>query len=134
MEEAVVYSLIGIAQPDYGEGNVALGHMLEEIIPRLEHVTMFSWTGKSLPYNSCLPARLAVYSQPPFAPPAIEDAKMDARIMTLGNSVSRTWTDATLLHAWITHLLLTRFSHHRLLLLCIIFTVKKLGIQIFGKS
>ena len=54
------------------------------------------------------------------------------RVAALGNSVSRTRTDATLFHARITHLPLARFSHRRLLLPCVVSTVKKLGVQNFG--
>ena len=83
-EEDVAYSLIGMfksdIRPDYGEGYAALGHLLEEIVARSSDVTVLAWTGQSSPYNSCLPATLAVYSQPPGTLSAIEDTQMDGRV------------------------------------------------------
>ena len=70
VEEDVAYSLIGIFEsdirPHYGEGDAALGHLLEEIVARWGDVTVLAWTGKSSPYNSCIPATLSVYSQAPL--------------------------------------------------------------------
>ena len=136
VEEDIAYSLIGIfksdIRPDYGEGDAALGHLLEEIIARSGDVTVLSWTGQSSSYNSCLPATLAVYNQPPFSLPPIEDAYMDAHVGELGRSVPR--TDAILICDRITRLPPARFSNCRLLLPCIVFTVKKLGVQNFGEG
>ena len=134
VEEDVAYSLIGLFKSDiiprYGEGDAALGHLLEEIVARSGDVSVLDWTGTSSPYNSCLPATLAVYSQPPFALPPIETSEMDARVAGLGNSVSQ--TEAILLFNQITRFPPARFSNRRLLLPCLIFAVKKLGIQDFG--
>ncbi|KAF8552374.1 hypothetical protein OG21DRAFT_1443645, partial [Imleria badia] len=134
VEEDVAYSLIGIfksdIRPHYGEGDAALGHLLEEIVARSREVTMLAWTGKSLSYNSCLPASLAVYSRPPEASPAIEDAEMDVRVAALRNSLSQ--TDANLIYGRITRLPPAFFANRRLHLPCVIFVVKKLGVQPFG--
>ncbi|KAF8547157.1 WD40 repeat-like protein [Imleria badia] len=81
VEEDMAYSLIGIfksdIRPHYGEGDVALGHLLEEIVARSGEPTVLDWSGKSSPYNSCLPATLAVYSQNPSVSPLIQDDDMD---------------------------------------------------------
>ncbi|KAI6156808.1 hypothetical protein BKA82DRAFT_148345, partial [Pisolithus tinctorius] len=65
VEEDIAYSLIGIfkseIRPHYDEGAEALGHLLEEIVDRSGEVTVLAWSGKSSPYNSCLPASLSVY-------------------------------------------------------------------------
>ena len=134
VEEDVAYSLIGIFKSDiiprYGEGDAALGHLLEEIVARSGDVSVLDWIGTSSSYNSCLPATLAVYSQPPFALPPIKTSETDVRVAGLGNSVSR--TDATLLYNQIARLPPARFSNRRLLLPCVVFTVKKLSVQNFG--
>ncbi|KAI9569843.1 hypothetical protein HD554DRAFT_2327802 [Boletus coccyginus] len=136
VEEDIAYSLIGIfksdIRPDYGEGDAALGHLLEEIVARSGEVTVIAWTGKSSPYNSCLPSTLAVYSQRPYASPAIEDAEMDVRIAALRNSLSR--TDAVPIHHRVTRLPPARFANRRLHLPCIIFTVRRLGVQDLGSG
>ena len=136
VEEDVAYSLLGIfksdIRPDYGERDAALGHLLEEIVARSGEVTVLSWTGKSSSFNSCLPATLAVYSQTPYASPPIEDSEMDMRVAALGISLSR--TNAIPTHDRVTHLPLARFAYRRLHLPCIIFMVKRLGVQDFGSG
>ncbi|KAF8424987.1 hypothetical protein L210DRAFT_3332116, partial [Boletus edulis BED1] len=51
VDEDIAYSLIGIfksdIQPRYGEGDAALGHLLEEIVSSSGEVTVLAWTGKS---------------------------------------------------------------------------------------
>lgn len=75
VEEDVAYSLIGIFKSDiipcYGEGDAALGHLLEEIVARSGEVTVLNWTGRSSPYNSCLPVALAAYHKLPRTSPAL---------------------------------------------------------------
>ena len=134
MEEDVAYSLIGIfksdIRPDYGEGYAALGHLLEEIVARSGEVTVLDWIGRSSPYNSCLPASLSVYHRAPSTLPVVEEAYMTMRVATLRDSLSQ--TDAILVHDRITRLPPARFANRRLHLPCIIFPVKKLGLQDFG--
>ncbi|KAG8221678.1 hypothetical protein J3R82DRAFT_1963 [Butyriboletus roseoflavus] len=69
IEEDISYSLFGIfasdLQPKYGEGKNALGRLLEEIVHRSGDVTVLAWTGNSSRFNSCLPAEIAVYEEPP---------------------------------------------------------------------
>jgi DNA-binding XRE family transcriptional regulator len=136
VEEDVAYSLIGIfksdIRPHYGEGSAALGHLLEEIVARSGDVTVLDWIGMSSPYNSCLPATLSVYRQAPCPSPAIEDAEMDVRVGALRGSLSH--AEAMLIHDRVTHLPPARFANRRLHLPCIIFAVKRLGIQDFGSG
>ena len=136
VEEDVAYSLIGIfrsdIRPHYGEGDTALGHLLEETVARSGEVTVIAWVGKSSSYNSCLPATLAVYTQPPGTSPAISDAEMDIRVTTLRNSLPQ--TDATPIYDRVVLLPPARFASRRLHLPCLIFSVKKLGVQNFGGS
>jgi hypothetical protein len=87
VEEDIAYSLIGIFSSDivprYGLGKTALGQLLENIVARTGDVTVIAWTGKSLPYNSALPASLAVYSQVPYSPPPMEDNELDTCVEQL---------------------------------------------------
>jgi hypothetical protein len=136
VEEDVAYSLIGIfksdIRPHYGEGGAALGHLLEEIVARSGEVTVLDWNGVPSPYNSCLPATLAVYSQTPCPSPVIEDAEMDVRVGALRNSLSQ--TEAMLIHDRVTRLPPARFANRRLYLPCIIFAVKRLSVEDFGSG
>ena len=133
-EEDVAYSLIGMfksdIRPDYGEGYAALGHLLEEIVARSGDVTVLAWTGPSLPYNSCLPATLTVYSHPPGTFPAIEHTELDSRITALKGQLSQ--TDVIPFHQRVISLPPARFANRRLHLPCIIFPVKRLVIQDFA--
>ena len=132
--EDVAYSLIGIfrsdIRPDYGEGDAALGHLLEEIVARSGEVTVLSWTGKSSSYNSCLPATLRVYSKSSRTLSAIKDTQMDARVTELKGQPSQ--TVVLPFHQRVVSLPPARFDHRRLHLPCIIFGVKRLGIQDLG--
>ncbi|KAF8546332.1 hypothetical protein OG21DRAFT_1502001 [Imleria badia] len=136
VEEDMAYSFIGIFQSDiiprYGEGYAAQGHLLEEIVARSGEVTVLNWTGKSSPYNSCLPASLAVYSQTPCASPPIQDSEMEIRVAMLKDSLSQ--TDVIPTHTQVARLPPARFANRRLHLPCVIFAVKKLGVQRFGSG
>ena len=131
--EDIAYSLIGIfksdIRPEYGEGYAALGHLLEETVARSGDVTVLDWTGKSSPYNSCLPTTLTAYSRAPGTSFAIDSAEMDTRVEALRNLLSQ--TDATRTYNRITALPPARFANRRLHLPCIIFTVTKLEILDF---
>ncbi|KAF8557095.1 hypothetical protein OG21DRAFT_1495015, partial [Imleria badia] len=80
-EEDIAYSLFGIfnvAIPIiYGEGNQAVGRLLEHILTRSDNVTLLAWTGHSGSHHSYLPADLTVYNQivPPHVPSPIEAAE-----------------------------------------------------------
>jgi len=85
-EEDIAYSLFGIfnvAIPViYGEGNQAVGRLLENILTRSDNVTILAWTGTSGNHHSYLPSNLTVYDQilPPHVPKPIESAKMDRMV------------------------------------------------------
>ena len=134
VEEDLAYSLIGIfksdIRPHYGEREAALGHLLEGIVARSGDVTVLAWAGKPSPYNSCLPASLSVYSQPPDASPFIEAAELDVRVVALRNSFPQ--ADAMLIHDQVTRLPPARFANRRLHLPCITFAIKKLVVQDLG--
>ena len=131
VEEDAAYSLIGIFKSDivprYGEGDDALGHLLEEIVTRLGEVTVLAWAGKSSSYNSCLPATLAVYSQEPTASPPLEGAEIDVRATKMRDSLHR--PDVISFRERVIQLPPARFANRRLYLPCIVFTVQRLVIR-----
>ena len=92
-EEDIAYSLFGIfnvAIPViYGEGNQAIGRLLEYILTRSDNVTLLAWTGASGSHHSYLPADLMVYNQivPPHIPQPVETVEMDGMVTTLRSSI-----------------------------------------------
>ncbi|KAI6017080.1 hypothetical protein EDC04DRAFT_486331 [Pisolithus marmoratus] len=112
VEEDVAYSLIGIFKSDirpyYGEGADALGHLLEEIVARLGEVTVIA-------------------CQTPYTPPSLEGEAMEEFITKLRDMLSR--KAAIGIYNQIHSLPPARFATRRLYLPCIIFSVRKLGIQ-----
>jgi hypothetical protein len=92
-EEDIAYSLFGIfnvAIPViYGEGNQAIGRLLEYILTRSDDVTLLAWTGSSGSQHSYLPADLTVYSQivPPHVPQPLETTEMDGIVTALCSSL-----------------------------------------------
>ena len=102
-EEDTAYSLYGIfnvAIPViYGEGNQAVGRLLEHVLMGSGDVTILAWTGTPGSYNSCLSMDLTVYNQivPPHIPKPIEVADMDRMVATLRSSL-RDLAPAVILH------------------------------------
>ncbi|KAI9457924.1 hypothetical protein HD554DRAFT_2331179 [Boletus coccyginus] len=93
-EEDIAYSLFGIFKVPipviYGEGNQAVGRLLEYILTRSDNVTPLAWTGKSCgSHHTYLPADLTVYNEivPPHVPRPMETAEMDGMVMTLSSSL-----------------------------------------------
>ena len=92
-EEDIAYSLFGIfnvAIPViYGEGNQAVGRLLEYILTRSDNVTLLAWTGNSGSHHSYLPSDLTVYNRivPPHVPPLIEAAELDSTVTALYSSL-----------------------------------------------
>jgi len=131
IEEDTAYSLIGIFKSDiiprYGEGEDALGHLLEGIIAHLGEVTVLAWTGSPSSYNSCLPSTLAVYSQTPYTPPTLDAGDVQLRITQLPTALTR--GEAMHIYNRIVHLPPARFANRRLQLPCIVFHVRSLGVK-----
>ena len=92
-EEDIAYSLFGIFNTAipviYGEGNQAIGRLLEHVLTGSGDVTILAWTGASGRYNSCLPAVLTVYDQivPPHVPQPIQTSEMDTIVTVLRSSL-----------------------------------------------
>ena len=93
-DEDIAYCLFGIfnvALPIiYGEGNHAVGRLLEYVLTRSGNVTLLAWTGTSGSHHSYLPADLTVYNQimSPHVPSPIEASEMHNRVATLRSSLS----------------------------------------------
>ena len=87
--EDIAYSLLGIfnvAIPViYGEGNRAVGRLLEHILTGSGDVSILAWTGTANDYNSCLPTDLTVYNEvvPPHIPPLMETAELERIVAEL---------------------------------------------------
>ena len=67
--EDAAYSLFGIFSVSfsavYGEGNQALGRLLAQVLMGSGDTSVLAWTGRSGGFNSCLPAQISVFNQPP---------------------------------------------------------------------
>ena len=91
--EDIAYSLLGIfnvAIPViYGEGDRAVGRLLEHILTGSGDVTILAWTGRAGSYNSCLPIDLTVYNQvvPPHVAQLIGAAEVDNMVRALHSSL-----------------------------------------------
>ncbi|KAG9309643.1 hypothetical protein JVU11DRAFT_10307 [Chiua virens] len=87
--EDIAYSLLGIFNAAipviYGEGNRAIGRLLEHILTGSGDVTILAWTGRAGSYNSCLPTDLSVYNPliPPHVPQPIETTEMNRLVEAL---------------------------------------------------
>ena len=127
-EEDIAYSLFGIfasdLQPNYGEGKDALGRLLEEIVHRSGDVTVLAWTGSSSSFNSCLPAEIAVYKEPPQTVSPSDANKLRTRAVELQSLLPREATVA--IYGQISNLPKASFVNRRLHLPCIVFTINRL--------
>ena len=91
--EDIAYSLLGIFNVTipiiYGEGDRAVGRLLEQILTGSGAVTILAWTGRAGNYNSCLPIDLAVYHQltPPHIPQPMKVEEMESVITALRSSL-----------------------------------------------
>jgi hypothetical protein len=127
-EEDIAYSLFGIfasdLQPNYGERKDALGRLLEEIVHRSGDVTVLAWTGSSSGFNSCLPAEITVYKEPPQMVSPSDVNKLRTRAVELQSLFPR--EAAVAIYGQITNLPKASFVNRRLHLPCIVFTVNRL--------
>ena len=128
IEEDVAYSLIGIfasdLRPNYGEGEAALGHLLEEILTRSGELGVLAWTGKSSGFNSCFPASTAVYKQSLSVSSTMNGDETETRVATLRTTLSQ--QEAMTVYDRITRLPPAIGAHRRLHLPCIVFPVRRL--------
>lgn len=132
-EEDIAYSLLGIfasdLQPKYGEGRDALGRLLEEIVHRSGDVTVLAWTGNSSRFNSCLPAEIAVYNEPPRTVSPSDVNKLRTRAVDLQSMWPR--EAAVEVYGRIANLPKElSFVNRRLRLPCITFAVNRITVAV----
>ena len=127
--EDSAYSLLGIFSMSlpvvYGEGDLALGRVLAQLLTSSGDISILSWTGKSGTFNSCLPTNITVFKQlpPPHIPPVIASTKMDKIIAELRAS-SLNLTLVMKLHDRLDEFPVASFSGQQMTLPCLTF---KLG-------
>ncbi|KAF9228773.1 WD40 repeat-like protein, partial [Gyrodon lividus] len=135
LEEDIAYCLIGIfdsdLMPKYGEGEAALGRLLQEIVARSGDVTILAWTGKPSSFNTSLPADIVVYKQSPYTHPTIAEGEMESRVAPFRGAFPP--PEAVKIYDKVTGLRPPRFSDRRLYLPCIIFPVKRL-VQVLSSA
>lgn len=128
IQEDVAYSLIGILAsdltPNYGEGEMALGHLLEEMLTRSGETDILAWIGKPSGFNSCFPASTTVYKQSLFISPEMNEDEIETRVATLRTRLSQ--QEAMTIYDRIARLPPAISAHRRLHLPCVVFPVKKL--------
>jgi hypothetical protein len=130
--EDAAYSLLGIFSMSlsvvYGEGDKALGRFLAQLLTGSGDTSILVWTGRSGTFNSCLPANIAVFGQPPTAhiPLAFERAEMDGITSTLRSS-SLNSTSLVRLYDRLHELPVPSFVGQRMKLPCIIFKLGRLS-------
>ncbi|KAF8547675.1 hypothetical protein OG21DRAFT_859147 [Imleria badia] len=125
--EDSAYSLLGIFSVSlpvvYGEGDLALGRLLAQLLTSSGDTSIFSWTGRSGSFNSCLPASITVFNQPltMHIPRTLERAGMGKITTKLGSSNA---TSIMMLYDRLHELPAPSFAGRRMKLPCLRF---KLG-------
>ncbi|KAG2143803.1 heterokaryon incompatibility protein-domain-containing protein [Suillus bovinus] len=134
LQEDIAYSLFGIfgvrLHVDYTEKKQnALGRLLQEIIAQSGDITALDWVGKSSEFNSCLPADITSYEDPPCKLPSLSEEEIQSSVSSLRGAVAP--QPASQLYQTLDYLSAARFAHHRLHLPCIVFPItearRKLG-------
>ncbi|KAF8119884.1 hypothetical protein EV363DRAFT_1440067 [Boletus edulis] len=127
--EDEAYSLLGIFSMSlpvvYGEGDQALGRLLSQLVTSSGDTSILAWTGKSGGFNSCLPSRISVFSQPltSHIPRTAMETEMETITARLRNA-SLSLNSITRLYDRLDQLRVPSFSGKRMTLPCITF---KLG-------
>ncbi|KAI6094201.1 hypothetical protein F5141DRAFT_1070226 [Pisolithus sp. B1] len=122
VEEDVAYSLISIFKSDirplYGEGADALGHLLEEIVARSGEVDVLAWSGKPSSYNSS--KLLTILHR-------LKGKKWKLASQSYWGKLTQ--QEALSIYRHVGALPPARFATRRLHLPCIVFPVRRPGIQ-----
>ncbi|KAF8126560.1 hypothetical protein EV363DRAFT_1434140 [Boletus edulis] len=127
--EDEAYSLLGIFSMClpvvYGEGDQALGRLLSQLLTSSGDTSILAWAGKSGGFNSCLPARISVFSQPLTSHilRTVTETDMETITTRLRNA-SLSLNSVTRLYDRLDQLRVPSFSGKRMTLPCITF---KLG-------
>ena len=127
--EDAAYSLLEIFSMSlpvvYGEGDLALGRVLAQLLTSSGDTSNLSWTGKSGSFNSCLPTNITVFKQlsPSLIPPVIASTEMDKIVAKLrASSLNLTWVMK--LHDRLGEFPVASFSGQRMTLPCLTFKLE----------
>ncbi|KAG6372488.1 hypothetical protein JVT61DRAFT_7591 [Boletus reticuloceps] len=138
--EDTAYSLLGIFSAIgipaiYGEGEASLGRLLANVLTRSGDASILAWTGDSSRFNSCLPARIAIFNGPATShlPPPIPDSEME-RIITGLRVPSFDLDTALRLYDRLNELPTPRFAESRMTLPCIAFQLPPLSLSRIGSA
>ncbi|KAF8129238.1 hypothetical protein EV363DRAFT_1432643 [Boletus edulis] len=132
--EDEAYSLLGIFSLSlpvvYGEGDQALGRLLSQLVTSSGDTSILAWTGKSGSFNSCLPARISVFSRPltSHIRRAVTETEMETITARLRNA-SLSLDLITRLYDRLDQLRVPSFLGKRMILPCIIFKLGPLSIS-----
>ena len=129
LQEDIAHSLFGIFNVHlpmmYGEGKQkALGRLLEEIVAQSGDISALDWVGKSSAYNSCLPADITAYENPPSAQASLSEEEMQKAVSSLRDA--GVVELAVSLYSILECYSAPRFAQRRLQLPCIPFTVTEI--------
>ncbi|KAF8119879.1 hypothetical protein EV363DRAFT_1378598 [Boletus edulis] len=132
--EDEAYSLLGIFSLSlpvvYGEGDQALGRLLSQLVTSSGDTSILAWTGKSGGFNSCLPSRISVFSQPltSHIPRTVMETEMETITARLRNA-SLSLNSITELYDRLDQLRVPSFLGKRMILPCIIFKLGPLSVS-----
>ena len=124
--EDAAYSLLGIFSAVgipaiYGEGQASLGRLLANILTRSGEVSVLAWSGVPSQFNSCLPARITVYSEPATSHVPAPIPKDEMRRMIVASPSLFDFDVALRLYDHLSGLPTPRFAESRMTLPCIAF-------------
>ncbi|KAF8123611.1 hypothetical protein EV363DRAFT_1272508 [Boletus edulis] len=137
--EDAAYSLLGIFSAIgipaiYGEGEASLGRLLANVLTRSGDSSTLAWTGESSRFNSCLPARIAVFNAPATSHlPLLPDSEMQ-NIITGLCAPSFDFDAALRLYDRLNELPTPRFAESRMTLPCIAFQLPPLSASRIGST
>ncbi|KAF8546777.1 hypothetical protein OG21DRAFT_1039759 [Imleria badia] len=136
--EDAAYSLLGIFSLSlpavYGEGDKALGRLLSQLLTSSGDTSILAWTGKSGSFNSCLPAKIAVFNQLPTSHILRAITSAEVEVITAGlRASSVNLSLVTTLYDRLNELRIPLFAGKRMTLPCIAFKLGPLSVS-RGKS
>ena len=124
--EDAAYSLLGIFSATlpvtYGEGDMALGRLLSQLLMSSGATSILAWSGRSGSFNSCLPKDIVVFSQPlaSYIPTTILDVAAGTGRITTGRHAS---SQLTRLYDRVVDLPKPDFAGQRMKLPCLAFKI-----------
>jgi hypothetical protein len=128
-QEDIAYSLFGIfgvrLVVDYGEKKQhALGRLLQEIVAQSGDISALDWIGKPSEFNSCLPADIASYEDPPCELSPLSEDEIQTSISSLRNTAAVGF--ASELYTLLSEQPAPSFAQRRLYLPCMVFRVTEI--------